>query len=82
MNYEITYDTFAKSHLRTRCIHYERAGGQCPRHAPAFRRPYIGFICKLLRLHSERHKVRTIVKLAAVLPYQSVVFRCGAGYSV
>jgi len=38
--HEITYDTSVLGHLCPRCPTFQRAGGQCPRNAPSFRRPW------------------------------------------
>jgi len=41
INLEINLDTFVKRALSTRLPPDERAGGQCPRHAPSLRRPWL-----------------------------------------
>jgi len=38
INHEITYDTVMKG-TSDPVAPFERAGGQCPRHSPALRRP-------------------------------------------
>ena len=67
---EITYDAVLYGHLCPRCSQFRRAGGQCPRHARPFRRPWwrhiIAFICIDLDDYFQQPQMWSLLCLSVV----------------